>query len=278
MPGGLENMEAQNSSSNDQDGLAGEVMESVGVPEEATDVVNESHESAGAANSENNHDPLYVQKRLKQQRRQHDREIREMHARMSELQSRLNQSPNQSMGHMQGDGNQPNPGIDEQIHRAVSYALNHREMEERKAQEAQNQMHVQKQYKELYKHLDSMNDKYDDFHDVVFGDDAQFTPAMRDYSMTLPKKGAGSAGEVLYHLGKPENRSELERISKLHPLDQASEMARLSHALISGGESKSSQPRPLGQIKTNPVINSHAVTDKTPVGSIRQRMKSGSWK
>jgi hypothetical protein len=56
-------------------------------------------------------------------------------------------------------------------------------------------------------------------------------------------------------------------------------MAKLSHALISGGEQKASQPnRPLGQIKSNPVTNSHVVTDKTPVGSIRQRMKSGNWK
>ena len=67
--------------------------------------------------------------------------------------------------------------------------------------------HVQKQYKELYKHLDTMGDKYDDFHDTVFGDEAQFTPAMRDYSMTFPKKGTGSAGEVLYHLGKNPRRA-----------------------------------------------------------------------
>lgn len=268
-------MDAQDMSNQDQDGLAGEVMESVGEPPESSEEANEAQEPGG---SEGSHDPLYVQKRLKQQKRAHDREMREMHARMADMQSRLptQQSHDQAMNPYNQPG-QPGPGsVEEHIHKAVSYALNHRDMEERRALEAQQAAHVQKQYQQLHKHLDSMGDKYDDFHDVVLGEDASFTPAMRDYSMTLPKTGKGSAGEVLYNLGK--NPEELNRIAKLHPLDQASEMSKLSHALISGGESKGSQPRPLGQIKTNPVSSSHAVTDKTPIGSIRQRMRSGSWK
>jgi hypothetical protein len=150
-------------------------------------------------------------------------------------------------------------------------------MEERKARDAQEASHLQKSYQNFNKHLDGMNDKYDDFHETVFGEDIPYTSHMRDYAMTLPRSGSGSAGEVLYKLGK--NRAELERISKLHPLDQASELAKLSHSLISGGDHKSSQSnRPLGQIKNNPVSNSHAVTEKTPIGSIRERMKSGTWK
>jgi hypothetical protein len=268
-------MEARNQASQDQDGFADQVNESMGIADEGGEM-GENHESAG---HESGQDPLYVQKRLKQQKRAHEREMREMHARMADMQSRLpQQSDSQDHQAMNPYADAGNGGsVEEHIHKAVSYALNHRDMEEKRQRDAQQAAHVQKQYQQLHKHLDSMGDKYDDFHDVVYGDDTQFTPAMRDYSMTLPKAGKGSAGEVLYKLGK--NPTELDRIRQLHPLDQASEMMKLSHALISGGENKESQPRPLGQIKTNPTSNSSsAVNEKTPIGSIRQRMKSGSFK
>jgi hypothetical protein len=271
-------MQAREMSSQEQDALAGDVMESLGEPQEAAADVNQSHESAGAADNSEDHAKALAsaKKRLKAQGIQHERELREMHARMADLQTKL--SPQPSYGHDASYGAGVQPGsVDEQIHKAVSFALNHREMEERKAKEVANQAHVQKQYKDLYKHLDSMGDKYDDFHDVVFGDDTQYTPAMRDYAMTLPKSGQGSAGEVLYKLGK--SPQELERIARLHPLDQAAEMTKLSHALISGGDGKSAQQtRTLGNIKTTPVSQSHVITDKTPVSSLRQRMKSGQWK
>lgn len=272
-------MQAREMSSPEQDALAGDVMESLGEPKESAADIDQSHESAGAADNSEDHTKALssAKKRLKAQGMQHERELREMHARIADLQSKL--SPQPSYGQdatPYGAGVQPG-SVDEQIHKAVSFALQHKELEERKAKEVANQAHVQKQYKDLYKHLDSMGDKYDDFHDTVFGDDAQYTPAMRDYAMTLPKSGQGSAGEVLYKLGK--NPQELERIARLHPLDQAAEMSKLSHALISGGEAKGGQPsRTLGNIKTTPVSHSHVITDKTPVSSLRQRMKSGQWK
>jgi cell pole-organizing protein PopZ len=266
---------AQEMPSQAQEELAGDVMESVGEPEVAGEDVSQSHEPQGTESN----DPLYVQKRLKQQKRAHERELRDMHARIADLQSRV--QPQQESYNNQGnnpyEGAQDGSHIDEQIHRAVRYALNHKEMEEGKAKQAQQMAHVQKQYGELSKHLDNTADKYDDFDEVVRGDDSPFTTQMRDAALLLPKKGAGSAGEVLYKLGK--NREELHRISKLHPLDQAAEMVRLSHALISGGENKpSNSPRSLGQVKNTPVANSHTVTEKTPIGSIRERMKHGNWK
>lgn len=268
-------MEVQDRSNQVQDGLGDEVNDSLGIHGETTEKSGEEHEQSEGSHSQ---ETLAVQKRLKSQKRAHEREVRDLHARIGDLESRMTQ-PNPSQSQPINPYTAPinGSGVDEQIHKAVSYALQHKDMEERKARDAQSAAHVNRQYQDFQKHLDNMGDKYDDFHDVVLGRDTPFTPAMRDYALTLPKSGAGSAGEVLYKLG--QNQSELERISKLHPLDQASEMARLSHALISGGESKSSDStRPMGQIKSNPVSNSAAVTDKTPVGSIRQRMKSGNWK
>jgi hypothetical protein len=259
----------QDMSGNDKE-LAVEVTESLGEPKEMAD-----EETQEAGGQENKGDPLYVQKRLKQQRRAHEREIRELQARMDHMQSQL--QPNQSAQPQQGPyapGNQ-NAGNMDMIQQAVGYALQQKEMEERKASEAQAQQHIAKQYQDLNRHLDSTADKYDDFDDIVRGE-APFTPAMRDIALTLPKKGPGSAGEVLYRLGK--NPEELSRIAKLHPLDQASELIALSHALISGGEQKQSQSRPLGSIKSNPVMNSVGVTEKTPVSDIRARMKKGTFK
>jgi len=280
-------MEAQEVPSEVQPTLAGEVMDSLGEPQEAADQINDSNASSGAANPAlHDNDPLYVQKRLKQQRRQHEREIRELQAKMANMQNQMGQN---QMGQNQNQSTFPTPmdagslqgqsgSVGDQIQQAVQMALNHREMQERKQKEAESAAHVQKQYGELHRHLDSMGDKYDDFDDLVRSDDVPITPAMRDYALTLPRKGNGSAGEVLYHLAK--NKDELNRISKLHPVDQASEMARLSQALISGGENKVSQSRPttMGQIKTAPVTNNQAVTDKTPVGNIRKRMMAGTWK
>ena len=220
----------------------------------------------------NRGDSLAVQKRLKQMRRAHDREIRELHSRMEMMQS---QSQRNQMQQQYSPQEAQQGGMDDAIHKAVSYALQQRDVEERKARDMQSQQHIAKQYQELNKHLDTTSDKYDDFDDVVRGD-IPFTAHMRDAALMLPKKGPGSAGEVLYKLGK--NPEELSRIAKLHPVDQASELVALSHALISGGESKQSQSRPLGQIKSNPVVNSIGVNDKTPVSDIRDRMKKGIFK
>ncbi len=261
-----------------QDELANDVNESLGMTDGNSEgAESESQENQGSEGSHANA-TLAVQKRLKAQRRAHEREIRELHSRIGELESRNMTTPNTSHEQAANSYTPPENGsIDEHIHKAVSFALHHKEMEERKAHEAKNVAHVNRQYQEFEKHLDNMGDKYDDFHDVVMGRDTPYTTHMRDYALTLPRTGSGAAGEVLYKLGK--NPELLEKISKLHPLDQASEMAKLSHALISGGEKENSQTnRPLGQIKNNPVTHSHAVTDKTPIGSIRQRMKSGSWK
>lgn len=260
-------MEAsQDMSANDTESTG--VTEDQAIPAEM--VIEETQEPGGEGNRG---DSLAVQKRLKQMRRAHEREMRELHARMAEMQSQS--QPNQ-MQQQYSPQEASNGGMDDAIHKAVSFALQQRELEERKAKDMESQQHIAKQYQELSRHLDTTADKYDDFDDVVRGDSTPFTAHMRDAALMLPKKGPGSAGEVLYRLGKsPE---ELSRIARLHPVDQASELVALSHALISGGEKTQSSSRPLGQIKSNPVVNSPGVTDKTPVSDIRDRMKKGTFK
>jgi len=259
-------------SGNDKE-LASEVNESMGVDPEEVSSAKTHEDTIGQSNTS---DPLYVQKRLKQQKRAHDREMREMHARMAELQSQISpQNPQSFDANPYTSGGNPH-GVDETISKAVSFALAQRDQEERKAKQAQAAASIGHHYEKLQHHLDSLADKYDDFDDVVRGDHAPFTPTMRDAALMLPKKGPGSAGEVLYKLGK--NPQELERISKLYPHEQASELVALSHALISGGEHKEPAHRPLGQIKNNPVTNSTGVTEKTPISNIRDRMKKGTFK
>lgn len=276
----------QDMSGNDTENVDGQALESLGMSTEPANDENQEaqgHESAEEDGEHSSKKRPTGWERLKKKTRQQERDIQELHARIAEMQSQL--QPNQSMQQPQqspyDSGNpmqqQPQQGAGnmDMIQQAVSYALQQKEMEERRAKESEAQKHIVKQYQDLNKHLDTTADKYDDFDDVVRGE-APFTAAMRDIALTLPKKGAGSAGEVLYRLGK--NPEELSRIAKLHPVDQAAELIALSHALISGGEQKQSQPRPLGNIKSNPVVNSVGVTEKTSVSDIRSRMKKGTFK
>lgn len=270
---------AQDLSDQEKETLGGEVMDSLGEPDGAAESVNDSHEPEGGTGI--NAETLSVQKRLKAQRRTHERELRALHAKIEAMQqsqgqpkmndANMSQSTNPNITSNSGD-------IAEHIHNAVNFALQHKEMKERELKDAEQKAHVAKQYHELQKHLDHVADKYDDFDDVVRGEDVPFTPHMRDAALLLPRSGPGSAGEVLYKLGKSENRSELNRIKDLHPLEQARELTKLSHALASSGEHKGSEARPIGNIKSNPVVNSHAITDKTPASEIRARMKAGKFK
>lgn len=254
--------------------LAAEVADSVDEPESSMADSNQGHESMGGQGVS---DPLFVQKRLKQQKRAHDREMREMQARMQELQAQVGGNP--QIGNFDANPyTSGNGSVDETIQKAVSFALRQREEEERKAKAAESAAHIGRQYQTLQSHLDKVADKYDDFDEVVRGDSTPFTAHMRDAALMLPKKGPGSAGEVLYKLGK--NPEELNRIAKLHPVDQAAELVALSHALISGGEKQGSsrnQP-PLGQIKSNPVVNSVGVNEKTSPSEIRALMKAGKFR
>src|SRR5258707_15610382 len=131
-----ENMDVRAESNQDQDGLADQVNDSMGIDESQPEAEAQGGEESGEGS--HSKDTLAVQKRLKSQKRAHEREVRELHARIGDLESRMTQ-PNNATHEMPTNpysapqGN----GIEEHIHKAVSYALQHKEMEERKAHEAQ---------------------------------------------------------------------------------------------------------------------------------------------
>lgn len=262
--------DAEDLSSQGKDHLAGEVMDSLGVPREEA---NETKESNADRAEEKDDLPRYAKERLGRQEKRHQREIRDLRTQIESMNSRLStpQTQDQSppMNPYTNQAIQPG-SMDEQIHKAVSFALNARDEHERKAKDAERVAHVHKQYQGLQDHLDRASSKYDDFDDVVRAPDAPYTDTMRDTSLLLP-----NAADVLYKLGK--NKDELKRIAQLHPLDQAKEMVKLSVALMGGNDDKQvSAPRPIGQIKSNPVT-SQTITEKTPIGDLRARMKAG-WK
>lgn len=238
-------------------------------------------EAHAVAKDNADEDPHGIKKRLGMQAKKHQREMRHMQEQMLKMQAQLegdgsNAEHNYTTNHYNSPG-QPNPPAmseEEKIQRAVRYALGAKEHEERQAKDAERQAHVHKQYQRLNDEFDRASDKYDDFDEVVRSDDAPFTPHVRDALLLVE-----NPADVAYKLGK--NKSELERISKLHPLDQAREVNKLSFSLMGNQSEKpssTSRPNPLGSVKANPAHSSTAITDKTPPSAIRARMKAGTWK
>jgi len=223
-------------------------------------------------------DPYGVKKRLGMQAKKHQREMRQMQEHMMQMQAQLQQASQSPSNHANaypspGQPNPPSMSEEEKIQHAVRYALGAKDHEEKQAEEHRRQAHVQKQYERLHDELDKGSDKYEDFDEVVRGD-APFSKHVRDALLLV-----NNPAEVAYKLGK--NRDELERISRLHPLDQAREVTNLSFALMGGNNGKpassSNKSHPMGKITANPASAS-AITDKTPPSVIRARMKAGTWK
>lgn len=229
-------------------------------------------------------DPYGVKKRLGMQAKKHQREMRQLQEQLMQMQSQMGQQPHSQYSerqnvnnsyHSPGQPDAPSMSEEEKIQRAVRLALGAKEHEEKQARAEEAKAHVHKQYQRLNDEFDKAADKYEDFDDVVRGDDAPFTPHVRDALLLVD-----NPAEVAYRLGK--DRSKLSEISKLHPLDQAREVNKLSFALMGGNNGKpssaSSKSNPMGSIRANPAASSTAVTDKTPPSAIRARMKAGTWK
>lgn len=246
----------------------------------------EAEANAEAQENEPEDHSAVIKKRLGMQAKKHQREMRQMQEQLMHMQAQFqskhmdsanpanHQNHNSNPYPSPGQPNPPGMSEEDRIQKAVRYALGAKEHEERQAKEAEHATHVHKQYQRLNNEFDKASDKYDDFDDVVRGDDVPFTPHVRDALLLVE-----NPAEVAYRLGK--NKSELERISKLHPLDQAREVNKLSFSLMGGKDGKTSSPskaNPLGTVRANPAHSSTAITDKTPPSVIRARMKAGTWK
>lgn len=253
------------------------------LPNDSEDVVNggvgpgDAEEQGVPDTDSAKDDPYGIKKRLGMQAKKHQREMRAMQEQLSQVHSMLGANNQQNTQHYESPGQPSAPSLtdDERIQQAVRYALGMKDQEERKAKDAQQMAHVQKQYQRLNNEFDKAADKYEDFDEVVRGDDVPFTPHVRDAMLLID-----NPSDVAYQLGK--NRDELERISRLHPLDQAREVNKLSFALMGNNgkpqQAQQNKTNPMGGIKPNPAYDSGAVTDKTPPSVIRQRMKAGTWK
>lgn len=264
-----EQIEPVNSESPEEQGGVDESAAPGNLPEEQSEHINKD-------------DPASVKKRLGMQAKKHSREIRALNERIAEMQSMMHQIASGATGGapQQFDSpGQPGPvpsSEAERIEHAVRMALGMKAEEEKKAHHAAMQAHVQNQYQRLNDDFNRASDRYEDFDDVVMGDTSlPFTHAMKDAMLLID-----NAPDVAYRLAK--NKSELERISKLHPLDQAREVTKLSFSLMNGGDQKAksqaNKGEPLNVMRGNPGYTDQAITERTSPAAIRERMKQGTWK
>lgn len=218
-------------------------------------------------------------KRHRRQLRERDLQLQQRDARFEQLQNeldalkrgRMTDNPMDSFSQPSPLGNEgADSGIEHHINRAVSVALQQKEMQERNAQQQAQQQKVQDAYKNLHAHLEKASDKHDDFEDVVYSPDTPYTQPMVDASLLL-----SNPGDVLYHIGK--DKELVKRLGSLHPIELAKEMIQLSKTLEGVGTptKKTSNAQIIGQVKTAPV--SPANRDGKMSISERRRLKRQEW-
>lgn len=260
----------QDLSSQDQENLAHDVMDSLGVPEDESQPSQEDGQDDSDIVKDD--DPHEVKKRLGMQAKRHKKETRALRDEISQLRELVmaSQAPNSHEPEDSSYG-QNFASEEDKIRHAVKLALQHKDQEAQRAKDRERAAHVHKQYQRLQDRLDNAISKYEDFDDVVKADDAPFTNAMRDAVLLID-----NPEDVLYKLGK--DKEQLKRISSLQPVDQAREIIKLSMALMGGGKGNyQGSAKPINAIRSNPVSSSYAVTEKTPVSELRKKMRS-NWR
>ena len=240
------------------------ILDTVGVGDDEP-VVREDADQDG----QDKDDSYGIKKRLGQQAKKHQREMRQLQEQIASLHERL--GSNQNAYPSYGQPEPPPATEDERIQRAVRMALMAKDHEDQKAKEAENQAHIHRRYERLQSELDKASDRYDDFDEVVRDSNAPYSNAMRDALLLID-----NPADVAYKLGK--DRQKLLEISKLHPLDQASEIVKLSKALIQSPAGRSQQDMNALKVKANPASNSQAISNTSTAADIRARMKAGTFK
>lgn len=265
--------EANELSMQGEDNLADQVMDSLGEPSEKSDGTHSS--DTQHMDSAKDELPLIAKERLGRQEKRHKKEMRVLQEQIQHLHNAISSNTSNPYNNDQSvnpyNSTSHEGSVEDHIQKAVNFALKQKDVEEQKAREEQNLQHFHKQYQNLQEKLDNASDKYEDFDEVVRRNDVPFTKTIRDAMLILPHD---NAADVAYKLAK--NRTELQRISSLHPLEQAREVLKLSVALKGGNDQASSAHKPLGHIKNNPV-SSHGISESTSISDLRKKMKAG-WK
>lgn len=251
--------------------LAGEVMDSLGVQDETP--AEASNESMSAETGSEKDLPEIAKQRLGRQEKRHQRDVRDLRNQIAALQNQVQSGTHNNMSNSVNpySTQQGIPGsVEEQMQKAVNFAFQARDEQDRREKQAQQVAQLQQHYQGLQNDLENASSKYDDFQEKVI-DNPSFTDAMRDIALVMPNRV-----DVLYKLGK--NPEDLKRIAALHPVDQGRELWNLSHALMGGQPAKvASAPQLPGSIRNNPVSSS-SITENTSPADIRARMKAGKWK
>lgn len=261
-----------------EEGIAQEAVSSEGDVE--TTEMEENGQDGQAEAAEQDDLPAGVKARLGRQEKRHQREMRNLQAQIGALTGQLHANSPQTADMAGTQQQQSDPqSFDEFVQKAVQAGWQQRELADKHAKQQQERANVQKKYQDLQKHFDTMGDKYDDFHDKVMDDGLPISQSMLETALILPKNGAGSAGETLYMLAK--NPDKLRSLSQLSPIDQVSELVKLSQSLIAGKSSGNASPnamKTMGSIKPTPVTNSSSVNESTPLADLKARMRSNKWR
>lgn len=175
----------------------------------------------------------YENRRLKRQNR-------EISAKNNEISEKLD-----SLMQMMQQKNQPEaPKLDqfETVEDYMSAAFKHLRMQEQDSVKEKQEPDptyvdfVESSREDLF---ELGTEKYEDFEEVVLGENVEITPVMRDVIFNLDDE---VKADVAYYLGK--NPKESHRISKLHPIRQAAEIGKI--------EAKVSQPKKQTRTSTAP--------------------------
>ena len=207
----------------DQNALAEQVSgDDEDVVNGGIDTGDEEEHGVGANDSETTNadqdDPYGIKKRLGMQAKNTKGKMRQMQEHMMRMQEQIggdsanpnNNYSNQPQYPSPGQPNPPGMSDEEKIQKAVRFALGAKEHEERQAKEAEIKSHVQKQYQRLNNEFDNASEKYDDFDDVVRGDDVPFSEHVRDALLLVE-----NPAEVAYRLGKT-NLNFKEFLDSIH--------------------------------------------------------------
>lgn len=237
----------------------------------------EPGEQAATQTDTNGDIPPWVKQRLGRDKKQHEKQIRQLKQEMQEreqwMMQQMQQSPTQSSSGYDGgtplDPNAAPQGVDlrQEVRTVLNEVESQKRQKEQENQQQQNNQYMQQKINEFEDKLIDASVKYKDFDDVFNNSEVNVSPQMMEASMYLD-----NGADVLYYLGK--NPKEASRISRLHPFDQAREMVGMGTKL--GNRPAPSQaPAPISPLNkgSNPPPSGTSMNYAHVKDRVRQRTR-----